>query len=68
MKFSDDQKSFAAHSVCEERFGSGVKATYYYYTGESAATAIGIHCGNDPYKQDRIKISRTEWDSKLTNQ
>lgn len=55
----------AANAICSEKFGPGVSATHYYYTGEARSTAIGLHCGNDPYNQDRIKISRDEWDGKV---
>lgn len=55
----------AANALCAEKFGEGVKATHYYYTGEPSINAIGLHCGNNPYKQERIKISRAEWEGKL---
>ena len=62
---SDTDKTAAANALCAEKFGEGVKATHYYYTGEPSINAIGLHCGNNPYKQDRIKISRAEWEGKL---
>lgn len=65
---SDVDKTAAANALCAEKFGEGVKATHYYYTGEPSINAIGLHCGNNPYKQERIKISREEWESKIQTQ